>query len=482
MQKPEYNFIIDHMKHYDLVVIGSGPAGEKAAVNAAYFGYSVALVEKEKNFGGAGVQTGTIPSKTLKESALHFCGVYEKGIYGLDFSFSRQATVNDFMYREKIVSASIANEVHENLQRHEVDVYHGKATFKTSHRIEIVSKGESSTILEAENTLIATGSYPFHPNHIPFDGIRIHDSDTILSIKEFPGSMVIVGGGVIACEYATVYAAMGVKVSLINNRDTILGFTDKEISEALKMQMIEAGITFHDNSDVVAIEQQTSKDEPLIITLSAGVILTADMFLFAAGRNGNTKALKLENVGLTSGKRELIEVNKHYQTKVPHIYAVGDVIGFPALASTSMDQGRMAVAHMFKAGDLDHVSKVFPFGIYTIPEISMVGITEKEAKNSGIDYCVGRSHYKNVSRARIQMDDNIGFMKLIYDKKTMVVLGIHIIGQLATEIIHYGLTVVKDKRTVNDIISTIFNYPTLHDLYKYAAYDGLGNQVGHTVK
>jgi NAD(P) transhydrogenase len=470
------------VKQYDLVVIGSGPAGEKAAVKAAYFGYHVALIEKETAFGGAGVQTGTIPSKTLKESALHFSGVYEKGIYGLDFSFSRRATVNDFMYREKIVSKAIGGEVFENLQRHKVNIIHGEASFATPTCIK-VNNGESAPeFMEANNILIATGSYPFHPDNIPFDGIRIHDSNSILTIKEFPTSMVIVGGGVIACEYATVYAAMGINVSLINNKDTILGFADDEISQALKKQMTTIGITFYDDANVAQIVSPASSDVPVIISLSNGAVLKADMFLFAAGRNGNTKALKLENAGLMAGKRELIEVNENYQTVLPHIYAVGDVIGFPALASTSMDQGRMAVAHMFKAGDLDNVSKVFPFGIYTIPEISMVGITETEAKKSGIDYCLGYSHYENISRARIQMDNNVGFMKLIYDKKTSIVLGVHIIGQLATEIIHYGLTLVKDRRTVNDIISTVFNYPTLHDLYKYAAYDGLGNRVGHTIK
>lgn len=470
------------MKSFDLVVIGSGPAGEKAAAKAAYFGKSVALIEKESSFGGAGTQTGTIPSKTLKESALHFSGVYEKGIYGLDYNFSHKATVNDFMFRKNLVSKAIGKEVEENLKRHEVEIIQGKARFISPHSIEIITQNATPRIIKAHYVLIATGSYPFHPNHIPFDGKRIHDSNTILSIEQFPSSMMVIGAGVIACEYATIYAAMGVKVYLINNRSTVLNFADSEISEALQREMENSGITFFENSDVTDVKVPPSNKQPLLINLSSGEQVEVDMFLFAAGRNGNTSALSLNKAGLTAGKRELIEVNKNYQTIIPHIYAVGDVIGFPALASTSMDQGRMAIAHMFEAGDLDAISNIFPFGIYTIPEISMVGKTEKEVKEAGIDYCIGHSYYKNISRARIQMDNNIGFMKIIYDKKTMVVLGIHILGQLATEIIHYGLTVVKDKRTVNDIISTVFNYPTLHDLYKYAAYDGLGNQVGHTVK
>lgn len=470
------------MKKYDLVVIGSGPAGEKAAVKAAYFGKKVALIEMQNEYGGASVQTGTIPSKTLKESALHFSGVYEKGIYGLDFNFSHKATINDFMFRKDIVIEAIGNEVYDNLVRHKVEVINGVAQFVSAHRIEVTPKTDVPFILEADYILIATGSYPFHPNHIPFEGTRIHDSNSILRIKEFPSSMLIVGAGVIACEYATIYAAMGVKVLLVNNKAAILNFADQEISEALKIEMENSGIVFLDNLEVIQIEIPTKQTLPLRIKLSDGQQVETDMFLFAAGRKGNTKALKLEKAGLGVGKRELLNVNDKYQTSVAHIYAVGDVIGFPALASTSMEQGRMAIAHMFEAGDLKKVSHIFPFGIYTIPEISMVGITEEEAKNSNIDYCVGRSYYNKIARARIQMNENTGFMKIIYDKNTKLILGVHIIGQLATEIIHYGLTLVKDKRTINDIISTVFNYPTLHNLYKYAAYDGLGNQVGHTIK
>jgi NAD(P) transhydrogenase len=470
------------MEQFDLIVIGSGPAGEKAAVKAAYFGHKVALIEKESEFGGAGAQSGTIPSKTLKESALHFSGVYEKGIYGLDISFSRHATIEDFMFRKNLVSRAVGQEVEDNLKRHQVKIYSGEAKFLSANSLEVKFQTKPSKTIKSDFILIATGSYPYHPDYIPFDGRRIHDSNTILNIEKFPSSMLIVGGGVIACEYATIYSAMGVKVSLVNNKSTVLSFADREVSQVLKTAMASSGITVFENSQVEKIDVPTSEQHPLKIKLSGGQQLEADMFLFAAGRNGSTKGLNLAKAGISVGKRELIPVNENFQTEVPHIYAVGDVIGFPALASTSMDQGRMAVAHMFAAGDLDNVSIVFPFGIYTIPEISMVGLTEEEVKEAQIDYCVGRSYYKNISRARIQTDNNIGFMKLIYAKKTMVVLGVHILGQLATEIIHYGLTVVKDKRTVNDIISTVFNYPTLHDLYKYAAYDGLGNQVGHIVK
>lgn len=468
--------------NYDLVVIGSGPAGEKAAAKAAYFGQNVALIEKENVFGGACIQTGTIPSKTLKESALYFSGVYEKGIYGLDYKFSHKATVDDFMFRKDIVIDVLGNEVQNNLIRHKVEIIHGVAEFISPQQVKVTSKKNSSIFIEAKYFLIATGSYPFHPEHIPFDGERVHDSNTILTIKKLPSSILIVGAGVIACEYATIYAAMGIKVLLVNNKSTLLNFADKEISEALRVEMENLEVTFLNNSNVEQVEVPLNNSLPLAIILSNGQQVEAEMFLFAAGRNGNTKALKLENAGLDSGKRELLQINENFQTRVSHIYAVGDVIGFPALASTSMDQGRLAIGHMFKTGDLDNVSKIFPFGIYTIPEISMVGISEEEAIKAKIDYCTGRSYYNKIARARIQTNNNTGFMKLIFDKKTKVILGVHIIGQLATEIIHYGLTLVKDQRTVHDIISTVFNYPTLHNLYKYAAYDGLGNQVGHKVK
>lgn len=333
-----YRYHVYIMKRYDLVVIGSGPAGEKAAVKAAYFGRKVALIEMQPKFGGVSIQTGTIPSKTLKESALHFSGVYKKGIYGLDYNFSHKATINDFMFRKDIVTKALGNEVLDNLERHKVDVINGIAQFISPHKIKVNSLSGDSVVLEANYILIATGSYPFHPNHIPFDGIRVHDSNSILTIKHFPSSMLIVGAGVIACEYATIYAAMGVRVIVVNNKSKILNFADSEISDALKIEMENSGVQFFEDSDVVRITVPTMHSHPLAITLSGDQQVEADMFLFAAGRNGNTKSLDLEKAGLIAEKRELLSVNDKYQTIVPHIYAVGDVIGFPALASTSMDQ------------------------------------------------------------------------------------------------------------------------------------------------
>ena len=468
------------MKKYDLVVIGSGPAGEKAAVKAAYFGHKVALIEKEHEYGGAGVQTGTLPSKTLKDTALYLSRVYEKGIYSIDRDFSRKAGVKDFMYRKNLVTDDVGQEVKDNILRHTVDLLKGNASFVDDHHVKV--EGHLEETIYGENIIVATGSYPVHPDEIPFDGKRIHDSDTILEITEFPKSLCVLGAGVIGCEYATIFAAMGVKVFVVNNRDKILGFLDGEISEALVHEMKENDIEILFNNSVVDYIVPDDSSQALGLALETGEVLKVDMFLFAAGRSGNIQSLQPQKAGLKIGKRETLVVNEKYQTNVPHIYAVGDVIGFPALASTSMDQGRVAVSHIFNTEDVEELSQLFPYGIYTIPEVSMVGITEEQAKEKGVFCCSGKCYYKNVARGRIQGVDEDWFLKLVFDRNDKVILGVHILGQIATELIHYGMMLVQDKKTLDEVISTVFNYPTLHDLYKYAAYDGLGNLSGHKIK
>lgn len=468
------------MKEFDLIVIGSGPAGEKAAVKAAYFGYKVALIEKEERFGGAGVQTGTLPSKTLRETALYLSGVYHKGIFSIDQSLGRSAGVNDFLYRKDIVTSDVGNVVRANLAQHGVEVFQGTASFVDASTVSIT--GAMEEVITGKNIIIATGSYPVQPGKIPFDGVRFHDSDTILNITRFPKSMCVVGAGVVGCEYATIFAAMGVKTFIVNDRDKILGFLDREISEALIAQMKKNGITILFNNSIEDYSVPVNEDEPLHLTLRTGDVLNVDMFLFAAGRNGNIRDLQCEKIGLATGDRETILVNTTFQTNIPHIYAVGDVIGFPALASTSMDQGRVAVAHIFNTGDLKAMTGVFPYGIYTVPEVSMVGITEEEAKRNNSDYGVGYCYYRDTSRGKIMGDQDNGFLKLIFEKETKIIAGIHILGHMATELIHFGMTLIKDKRTLDEVIATVFNYPTLHDLYKYASYDGLGNITGRKIK
>jgi NAD(P) transhydrogenase len=468
------------MKSFDLIVIGSGPAGEKAAAKAAFFGHSVALIEKAEKYGGAGIQTGTLPSKTLRETAVYLSGVYQKGIFGIDKSMGRTVGVQDFMYRKNVVQHTMNQAVEHNLDKHKIVVFHGEAQFKDDHHVHIVGNIEET--IYGKFILIATGSYPYHPSSIPFDGLRVHDSDTILNINRFPKSLCVLGAGVIGCEYATIFAAMGVKTFIVNDRDKILGFLDGEISEALVRQMERNGIQVFFNNSITEYKVPDHPDEPLQLTLKTDEILNVDMFLFAAGRSGVSAGLQCEHAGVQLGPRETISVNEQFQTSVPHIYAVGDVIGFPALASTSMDQGRIAIAHMFQTGDLNSLTEVFPYGIYTIPEVSMVGLTEEAAKEKNIDYGLGYSYYRDIARGKIMGDIDNGFLKLVFDKGTRQILGVHIMGNIATELIHFGMLVVKEKKTLDEIIATVFNYPTFHDLYKYASYDGLGNLSGRKIK
>jgi NAD(P) transhydrogenase len=470
------------MSHaYDLVVIGSGPAGEKAAVKAAYFNHRVALIEREKVFGGAGIQTGTLPSKTLKETALYLSGVYSKGIFSINRELAGNAGIQDFMYRKNLVTQRAANEVERNLKRHDVTVYHGQAEFLDDHTLSVTSES-GVEILYAHRILVATGSYPYHPPAIPFDGVRVHDSDTILNIDRFPKSLCVLGAGVIGCEYATLFAAMGIPTYVVNNSDKILGFLDHEIADGLVERMKNAGISILFNNGVEAFEVPSDHDQPITISLQNGEMLSVDMFLFAAGRSGNIRGLHCERAGIVVGPRETIVVNAQYQTNVSHIYAAGDVIGFPALASIGMEQGRVAVSHMFHTHDLETLSQIFPYGIYTVPEVSMVGLTEEQARREGISYGTGYCYYRDTLRGEILGDQDNGFLKLVFETSTHIILGVHIMGYMATEIIHFGLCAVNDKRTLNEIIATVFNYPTLHDLYKYACYDGLGSLAGKKVK
>ncbi len=468
------------MENYDLIVIGSGPAGEKAAVKAAYFKKTVALVEKEDDFGGAGIQTGTIPSKTLKETALYLSGIYQKDVFGVNKEIGQETGVREFLYRKDLVKKEMGKRAKHNLSKHGVDIYRGKARFHDPHTIII--DGEWEETISGAFILIATGSYPYHPSNVPFDFRRVHDSDSILNIKRFPSSICVLGAGVIGCEYATIFAAMGVKTYIVNDRDNILGFLDHEVSEALVQQMQKSGIQILFNNSVTDLQNPGVDDAPLEITLQSGGQLKVDMFLFAAGRSGNIKELNCEAAGLVVGKRETVVVDHQFRTNKPHIFAVGDVIGFPALASTSMEQGRIAVTHMFQTDDLETLAEIFPYGIYTVPEVSMVGITEEEASQQAIDYEVGISYYRDTARGMIMGDADNGFLKLVFEKKTKRVLGVHIMGHQATELIHYGMSLVRSKNTLDEIIGTVFNYPTLHDLYKYASYDGLGNVAGRKIK
>lgn len=469
------------MKKYDLIVIGCGPSGEKAAVKAAYFGYSVAIIEMKERLGGAGINTGTLPSKTLKETALFFSSKHRENLFGAAPQEIKVTSIEQFMYRTKYVIAVESLEVFNNISRHKVQLYRGIGRFVDPHIVEVVANDGSCDQIYGDYIIIATGSYPFHPPHLPFDSRRVHDSDSILTITRVPQSICILGAGVIGCEYATIFAYMNTKTTLVHPANEILTFLDREMANALLKQMKRDEIGVLLNATVSGIEVPDSDQEPLKVNFQDGSQIEADMFLFASGRNGHSASLRCDLAGVKIGKRELIEVDEQYRTNVPHIYAIGDVIGFPSLASTSMDQGRAAVAHIFNTKDLDSLPKILPYGIYTIPEVSMVGMTEAEASQQNIPYCVGRARYKDMPRGKIMGLDE-GYLKLIFRRDDLAVIGVHIIGHNASELIHFGMALVANKTTVQEIIAIVFNFPTMHELYKYASYDGLGNLSGHKIK
>lgn len=464
---------------YDLIVIGSGPAGEKAAVKAAYHGFSVALVEKNTRFGGAGTNTGTLPSKTLKETALYFSGFYDKGLFGVDKELEHSANAQDFFFRKNQVVDSQEEGIEKNFELHGVDTFEGVGKLLGPHTVEVSGKDECK--LNGKFILIATGSFPFHPPGISFDGRFVHDSDTILTINKIPRSIVIVGAGVIGCEYATIFAIMGSKVKLVNSREEILTFLDNEICQALQTKMKNDGVEFIFGKRVEQVEILPEENEDNVhAKLSNGdshgddtnALIEGDMFLYAAGRNGCNAGLGLEEIGVELGKRGTVVVDECYRTTVSSVFAVGDIIGFPSLASTGMDQGRVAVTHMFGLHGIEKISEHFPYGIYTIPEVSVFGLTEEEVIERKIPHVIGRAYYKNMTRGKI-MGVKEGLMKLVVEKNSRTIIGVHIFGKIATELIHYGMSLVENRETLSDVISRIYNTPTLHELYKYAAYDAL---------
>jgi NAD(P) transhydrogenase len=455
---------------YDLVVIGSGPAGEKGAAQAAYFGKRVAIIERSEHLGGAGINTGTLPSKTLRETALYYSGLQQRGLYGIDYSLKDGMTLADFMYREHIVVSNEWRIVQRNLDRHKIEVVWGVASLADAHTVRVALRDGGTRDLTTEMILIATGSAPFRPPDIPFDGHTIYDSDTILKMDHLPRHMAVIGGGTIGSEYASIFAALGVTVSLVERRDRVLPFVDGEIITRLQAQLKSLGLNFIFNDNVESIEV---KDDAVHLTLTRGENLLCDSVIVAAGRTSNVEGLGLEAVGIELGHRGLIVVNERYQTSVPNIYAAGDVIGFPALASTSMEQARVAMVHAFDLRYKEHISAVLPFAVYTIPEIAMAGLTEEACQEKGIPYLVGRSYYDKNPRGQI-IGDMSGMLKLIFSPQDKTLIGVHHIGELASELVHIGMQVMTAGGTIDAFINAVYNYPTLSDSYKYAAYDGLG--------
>jgi len=455
------------MKQVDMVVIGSGPAGQKAAIQAAKLGKTVTLIERTSVLGGACYNTGTIPSKALREAVLHLSGISQRGLYHEDGEKKQAITFEDLIYRCRQVIKNELQVIREHMNNNNVELIWGEASFVDEHTLKVV-RPHSNELLEAEHIVIATGTTPARPKDVPFDDTCIVDSDGILRLEKLPKTMIIVGGGVIGTEYACMMAALGVRVTLTEARPTLMEFVDSEIIEALQYRMRTMGVTLRLGERVEKIE--ISPDGLVQATLQSGKHLRADTLLYCIGRQGATSRLGLENIGIVPDNRGRLSVNEHYQLSVGHVYAVGDVIGFPALASTSMEQGRLAACHACGEPTWS-IPELYPLGIYSIPEISMVGKTESQLTAEGIPYEAGIAQYREIARGQL-LGDEVGMLKLLIHEQTRQILGVHAIGTGATELIHIGQAVLAFKGTVDYFINNVFNYPTLAECYKVAALNG----------
>ena len=456
-------------EYYDLVVIGSGPAGEKGAAQAAYFGKRVCIIERAPRPGGAAINTGTVPSKTLRETALYFSGLRQRGLYGIDYSVKHDITVADFMFRERSVVDAQWKLIDENIKGHEITQIQGTARFIDAQTVEVTRYGEPPREVSGQVVLIATGAHPEQPEGVAVDGSVIFDSETLLTLDRIPTSMIVIGGGVIGCEYACIFAALGVRVTLVTNRRRLLTHLDAEVSDALRQQMTSRlGIAVYVDTDVSRIAVEHGR---AVMAIGENE-MTADCLLYCAGRIGASSSLGLEAIGVDVNARGFIVVDHQYRTAVPGVYAAGDVIGFPALASTSMEQARVAMCHAFDLRYKQAVARVIPYGVYTIPEVATVGLTEDQLHAQNIDFECGRSYFRTNPRGQI-IGDLDGFVKLIFRPDTQQLLGCSIVGEGASELIHIAMACLTYDGTIDFFIQSVFNYPTLSDAYKYAAYDGL---------
>ncbi|MBE7467377.1 MAG: Si-specific NAD(P)(+) transhydrogenase [Planctomycetes bacterium] len=458
---------------YDLLVIGSGPAGHKAAIQAAKLGKKVGVIERKTAVGGVCINTGTIPSKTLREAALRLSGYRDRDLYGASYTVKQHITMADLLFRvEQVIQNEIDVSRHQ-LMRNDVDILAAHASFVDAHTLRmdyVDSPGKQE--LRAENVVIAVGTTTTRDPNIPFDGEHIFLSDDVLHLKQLPRTLAVIGGGVIGLEYACIFAALGVRITLIDKYPNLLPFVDREIMDALVYHLRSSRATLRLGETVKGMELADDElGKRVRIHLDSGKEISSEQALYSIGRTGATRELNLPGAGLEADARGRLKVNEHYQTAVPHIYAVGDVIGFPALASTSMEQGRMAACHAF--GVPSHsLPELFPFGIYTVPGISMVGKTEEQLTELGVPYEVGRASYKEIARGQI-LGDHTGLLKLIFHYETRKVLGVHIIGREAAELVHIGQAVMAFGGTVDYFIDAVFNFPTLAECYKTAAFDGI---------
>ena len=454
---------------YDLIVIGSGPAGQKGAICAAKLRKRVAMIDRTLMMGGVCVHTGTIPSKSVREAIFQLTGIAVRTFYGSNYRGKGEVSVHDLASRVTSIVSRETDVIRAQLKRNGVAIYQGTAQFVDPHTIEVQGETDKVT-LRAENILIACGTRPAHSADIPFDGKRIIDTDEFTCIGSLPREIIVVGAGVVGLEYASFMAAVGAEVTLIDQRPIILDFVDREIVDALAYHLRQMGTTFRLGEKVTSVGIDEKRDR-VFAELESGKKVQGDMLLYAVGRQANGDLLRLEAAGLPVDPRGKIKVNENYQTDVPHIYAAGDVIGFPALASTSMEQGRLASCRMFGAPS-EHMPELFPYGIYTIPEISTVGQTEEKLTAARVPYEVGISKFNELAKS-MMLGDETGMLKLLFDRHTRKLLGVHILGQRATEIVHIGQAVMAYGGTIEYFRDTVFNYPTLAEAYKVAALDGL---------
>jgi len=457
------------IQRYDLAVIGSGPAGQKAAIAASKMRKSVVLIDAKNMIGGVCVHTGTIPSKTFRESVLYLTGYSQRTFYGRDYMVKDSIAMQDLMVRVNAVVSRETEVIQNQLRRNHITMVNGMARFVDANTLEAWTP-ERSVRVEAEKILIACGTRPAHSPTIPLDGKRIFDSDMLPALENLPREIIVVGAGVIGLEFASWFAALNVEVTLVDARAQLLEFADREIIESLSYQMRRRGMIFRMNEKVQSVEIDESRNR-VSAKMESGKTINGEALLYAVGRQANTDTLNLEASGIQTDGRGLLKVNEHFQTNVPHIYAAGDVIGFPALASTSMEQGRLASCHMFGVpGTMD--PRLLPYGIYTIPEISMVGYNEEHLTREKIPYEVGISKYEELAKGQM-LGDVQGMLKILFCPTTLKLLGVHIIGDRAAEIVHIGQTAMALGGTLQYFRDTVFNYPTLAEAYKVAALDGL---------
>ena len=457
------------MDSYDMIVIGSGPAGQKAAIAAAKLGRRAAVVERRDMVGGVCINTGTIPSKTLREAVLYLTGLNQRELYGQSYRVKQEITIADLTARTQHVIGREIDVIRNQLARNHVHMYVGTARFTDPRTIVVTNESGNSVELRADKVVIAVGTKPARPPLVDFDGETIVDSDQILGIAKVPSSMVVVGAGVIGIEYASMFAALGTKVTIVERRPSMLDFCDKEIIESLQHQLRDLAVTFRYSETVREVQKHPAGT---LTVLESGKKIPADTVLYSAGRQGLTDELNVAAAGLSATNRGKVEVNDHFQTEVDHIYAVGDVIGFPALAATAMEQGRRAAYHAFDEPVGSKLGELQPIGIYTIPELSFVGRTEEELTGANVPFEVGVSRYRELARGAI-LGDSYGMLKILVHAESRELLGVHVFGTNATELVHIGQTVMGCGGTIDYLVDTVFNYPTLAESYKVAALDAV---------